>query len=209
MTRAALVLAVVACGCANAYQSARTLPPGKTQVGVALSRSEAFGDEGSDTVWLGDLQVRTGIGSRMDGGVRLTRNPGGGENVSLLSLDPKWELSKPGARTAVSIGVPVGILWAEQGLDDLDTGAYIIAPSVFIGMQVSPTTELVTSPKLFFILPDEDGDNELEFGLSVGLRFTDAARTWAVHPEIGFLRVSEEGASEEFMMIGIAIAAGN
>lgn len=204
------MLCVLAAGCANAYQSARTLAPGKTQATVAVSRTEFLEEDGDESLYVGELQVRTGFSERMDGGFRLLRNPGAGENISILQLDPKWQISQPGAKTAISIGVPIGAVWGENGLDDLEIVSYLITPSVYVGFELSPTVELVVSPKLFMIFPDDDdADSQIEIGGSIGLRFGDASRTWAVHPEVGLIRFSEGDASEEFLMFGIGIAAGN
>src|SRR5688572_2594540 len=59
---AVLVTAAIAIGgCANSYQSARTLEPGRTQVALAVSRGQLyFEDGGDDGSWMADLQVRHG-----------------------------------------------------------------------------------------------------------------------------------------------------
>ena len=46
MTRAIAIVMTCVVGCANSYQSARVLSPGKTQVTTAVSRTEA--NEGGD-----------------------------------------------------------------------------------------------------------------------------------------------------------------
>ena len=204
MMRFVLVLLV---GCATSYQSARPLPQGKSQVTIGVSRTETI-DEGEDSIWVGDLMIRTGVSPRSDAGLRLTRNPGLGENISILTLDGKFALTAPDAKTTLSIGVPVGIIWSENGLDDLDTGAILVTPTIFVGVQMGAQAELVFAPKIFVIVPEGDGDTETEFGGSLGFRFTDETNSWAIHPEVGFMHVSE-GDGETFMMFGVAVAAGD
>ncbi len=205
----AILATVCAVGCANAYQSAHTLPMGKTQVTAALTRSEALDlgeGGGADSVYVGDLQVRHGMSDQFEAGVRLQRNPGIDQSVSVLTFDPKFSLTKQGAKTAVSFSLPVGLLWAEKGLDPSD-GTILITPSAFVGFELSPSVELVISPKLFIIKPDGQDSNS-EVGGSIGLRISDETRTWAVQPEIGIVNVSE-GDGQSFLTFGLGISAGN
>ena len=219
------VVFVLAAGCANAYQSARPLPRGKTQITVGVSRADAVGPEltrefGRETWWLGDVHVRTGFGRSVDVGMRITRTAGRGDssagNRSLLGIDLKWSPSDEAAKTTIAFGLPIGTVWLEgTSVTDSDRLAYVVSPTVFVGLQLSSTTEIVIAPKLFVISPDIEGRNtEIELGASFGIRLTDAARTWAVHPEIGFLRVSSlpvglSGESDSLVMLGLGIAVGN
>ena len=209
MTRiVGLTIAMLAIGCANSYQSARVLAPGKTQVTVGVSRVDIISDGGGDdeALWLGDLQVRHGMGPKFEGGFRLQRSPGTGEAISILGFDPKFALTDPASKTAISIGVPISVLWFENG-SDFEDGTILVTPSLFIGLELSPTVELVISPKVFYIKPD-GADAEVELGGSIGVRFGDASRSWAVHPELGIVHFSE-GDGESFLMFGVGISAGN
>jgi hypothetical protein len=203
----AIVAASAVAGCASQYQSARVVAPGKTQVTAAVTRIE-FLEEGDGSTWAGDVQVRQGFG-RVDGGVRLIRSPGGFENQSQLGVDAKYELTAPGASTAMSIGMPVAVAWGESGSDWME-GILILTPTFFVGVDVSPEVELVFAPKVFFLLPDAKTDDaEVEFGASVGLRVGDATKTWAVHPELSLFRFSEDGEGVSFLSFGVGVSAGN
>jgi hypothetical protein len=213
MTRAiTLFVVTLLVGCASSYQSARTLAPGKTQVTAALSRTEMFSevefDEGI-SVWGGDIQVRQGVVEQFDLGVRLARTPGAEETLSQLSIEPKYQITPGTSSTTVSVALPVGVGWAETG-DDWEDGTVLLIPTVFVGIDLSPTAELVIAPKVFALFPDaKTEDSEVELGGSVGVRFYDASKTWAIQPEISFLRFSEEGEGISFLTFGIGVSAGN
>jgi len=213
MTRAiTLFVVTLLVGCASSYQSARTLAPGKTQVTAALSRTELFSegefDEGV-SVWGGDIQVRQGVVEKFDLGLRLSRTPGAEETLSQLSFEPKYQITADTSSTTVSVALPIGVGWAETG-DDWEDGTVLLVPTVFVGIDLSPTTELVFAPKMFALFPDaKTEDSEVEFGASVGVRFFDASRTWAIQPEVSYLRFSEDGESISFLTFGIGVSAGN
>ncbi|MBA3454077.1 MAG: hypothetical protein H0T42_13365 [Deltaproteobacteria bacterium] len=213
MKRIALVVCSV--GCVSSYQSARVLPTGKTQVTVAVSRVQALEDGDEDeSVWVGDLQVRHGFAAQFDGGIRLSRTPGGLNSLSMLTIDPKYQITSPSSSTAVSIGVPFGVAWEEQG-SDFEDGIGVIAPTLLIGTPLAASTELVFAPKVVVFLPDGDTEeSEIEFGASIGLRFTNSARTWAIHPELSLLLFdpsngSEGGETAKILSFGVAVSAGN
>ena len=213
MTRVVTVFALVLLvGCASSYQSARVLAPGKTQVTAALSRTDIFSDDelgDGVTAWGGDVQVRQGVVDRFDLGVRLSRTPGALETLSQLAVEPKVQITDPNASTTLSVALPIGVGWAENG-DDWEDGTVLITPTVFIGVDLSPSAELVIGPKVFAIFPDaKTEDSEIEFGGSIGVRFHDASRTWAVHPEVSFLRFAEDGESITFLTFGVGVSAGN
>ncbi|HEY5934362.1 MAG TPA: hypothetical protein VIU61_07005 [Kofleriaceae bacterium] len=212
MTRVVIFLLPLALGCASSYQSARVLAPGKTQVTAAVSRTDIFSeDELGDgvTAWGGDVQVRQGVVDRFDFGVRLSRTPGALETLSQFSLEPKVQITGPEASTTLSVALPIGVGWAENG-DDWEDGTVIITPTVFVGVELSPSAELVIAPKVFAFFPDaKTEDSEIEFGGSIGVRFHDASRTWAIQPEVSFLRFAEEGESISFLTFGVGVSAGN
>lgn len=201
-------------GCASSYRSAHTLAPGHTQISAAVTRAEALDDEGDDdgSGYIGELRVARGLHERVDGSVHLARAPGSGTTASLLALEPRFQLTERHAPIGLSIGVPVGLIWAEESENDdleLDLAAYVLAPAVYVGFELSPVVELVVAPKLFVFIPDDDAETEVELGGSVGLRITDAMQTWAVHPEIGLLRLSEGDDSESYLTLGLSISAGD
>jgi hypothetical protein len=213
MTRAiTLLVLTMLVGCASSYQSARVLAPGKTQVTAALSRTEIFseGELGDGvTAWGGDIQVRQGVVEKFDFGVRLSRTPGALETLSQLAIEPKFQLTGKDASTTISIALPIGVGWAENG-SDWEDGTVLLIPTMFVGVDLSPTAELVIGPKVFAIFPDaKTEDSEVELGGSVGVRFFDASRTWAIHPEISYLRFAEDGSSISFLTFGVAVSAGN
>ena len=201
MTR--LILCVALVGCASTYQSARVLPPGATEVGVALSRVEEPDNSEEDGVWVGDVSVRHGMSDRFDAGVHLTRIPGGPETGSFLALDPKVMLTAPGAATTFSVSLPVGVAW-DESFSDAGDGTFVLAPTLYLGFEVTPGTEFVAAPKVFVFLPS-GGKSDTEVGGSLGLRIGDGSRSWAFHPEVGFIHFDQGGS---FLMFGVGIAAG-
>jgi hypothetical protein len=204
--RAALLALVLLGACATSHQSARVLAPGKTQVTTALARTSATEGGLDEGIWTGDLQVHTGVASNVEVGARLVRTPGGAETASIASIEGRFQV----VPDHVSVALPVGILWEEQ-FDDFEGGNFFLTPTVFVGTDVSPTMELVAAPKLFVFIPDDDDDDtEIEFGGSVGLRITNEARTWAVHPELGLIQLSEgDGDGETYVTFGLGVSVGN
>ena len=69
-----------------------------------------------------------------------------------------------------------------------------------------PLAELVFSPRLYLFLAAADNDGaEVDVGGSLGVRFTDPARTWAVHPELALSSIGDDLG----ITLGLSIAAGN
>jgi hypothetical protein len=203
--RIALLAFVLLGGCATSHQSARVLAPGKTQVTTALARTSATEGGLDEGIWTGDLQVHTGVAPGFEMGARLVRTPGGAETASIASIEGRFQV----VPEHVSIGLPVGVLWEEQ-FDDFEGGNFFLTPTVFVGTDVSPTTELVAAPRLFVFISNDGDDSEVEVGGSVGLRVTNEARTWAVHPELGLIQFSEgDGDSETYLTFGLGISVGN
>ncbi|HEU0034108.1 MAG TPA: hypothetical protein VFQ53_25950 [Kofleriaceae bacterium] len=207
-----LLTSVAIVGCASSYQSAHVLAPGKTQVSAAVTRIEQIAEDGDtadeDGIYVGDVRVAHGIADKVDANVRLTRAPGSGDTVSMMSAEARFELTAPEAPAALSIGLPIGILWAEEDELELDYGGLVVMPTLYAGYQVSPGVELVAAPKLFITIPDE-GDTQLDFGGSLGVRISDLAQTWHVQPELGLAHFSDEGDSATFLLFGLSIGAGN
>ncbi|HUQ08426.1 MAG TPA: hypothetical protein VM261_38310 [Kofleriaceae bacterium] len=206
--RAALLVtagaALLAGACATSHQSARVLAPGKTQVTTALARTSATEGGLDEGIWTGDLQVHGGVAPGFELGGRLVRTPGGGNTGSIASIEGRFQV----VPERVSIALPVGVVWQEE-LDDFEGGNFFLTPTVFVGTDVSPTMELIAAPKLFVFIPDDgDDDTEVEIGGSVGLRITNEARTWAVHPELGIIQFSE-GTDATWITFGLGISVGN
>jgi hypothetical protein len=200
----ASLAAVSLAGACTAAQSARVLEPGKTQLTVSGARSTET-DSDEDVLWHGTVMLRRGLAPKLDGGVLLDRTPGS-EGLSLATVDGKVQLTPPG-RGTVSFAVALGPFWADgSGGDGLDGeyGGMLLMPTIFLGYQLAPTAELVLAPRIYAFFPDED-DQETKLGGAMGVRFTDPARTWAVHPELAYLRFDEE----TFLTLGVSISAGN
>ena len=213
MTRVLILFAVLA-GCSATYQSARVLDPGKTQVTLGVTRAEGSSQnaDADGHIYIGDLQVRRGIASQVEAGFRLTRMPNAGmsseTNVSSAALDLKYQVTPRNARTAVSIALPLGAWFAEDGIT-FDRQAWLVSPTLLVGTALAPTTELVFGPKLTVILPDSNSaDTQTAYGASIGLRFTDPARTWALHPEISVVHYST-ASDATLYTFGLAVSAGD
>lgn len=199
------LLALATSACATSYQSARTLDAGTLEVTVGGGRHQLF-DEGvgADTVWAGDLQVRYGVLDRLELGARVMRTPGVGEAASYLQLDPKLAIVRQPTWN-VSASVPVGGGWGEPSAGAFDNGRLVISPTLFVGHALTTQLELVASPKLFVV--QGKGDPVLDYGASLGLRFGDPGRAWAIHPEVGFVRLTDGPENDTLFTVGIGIAA--
>lgn len=205
-----LALAAPLLAACTAAQSARVLPPGKTQVTVAANvTTMSQAEEGLEgELWFGEVMVRRGLGSRLDGGLLLHRTPGQSGALSLLALEPKVQITAAGARATVSIGLSAGVSFEDApGQDGLnfEHAGYHVTPALYLGYDLSATAELVASPRLYLLIPDDMGDTETELGGALGVRFTDPARTWAVHPELALSTIEDE----LFFTLGVSVSAGN
>lgn len=205
-----LLLLTAAAGCAGTYQSAHTLAPGKTQVtaDITAARATDNGDT-SDTVMTGELMVRHGLDDGLDGGIRLGRLPDDDStsSASALSFDIKKRLSDSETNT-ISLDIPAGILWSESGLNFSD-GILHFTPTLLVGLQVDPSTEVVFGPKFILLLnPENDSSDHTAIGggATLGVRFSDAARTYGIQPELGIAKVED---IDVILTFGIAVAAGN
>lgn len=200
-------LAIALSACATSTQSARTLPVGKTEVTVQINRSDS--DDSDNSAWGGELMVRHGFVERFDLGLHLSRTPGFGDAVSAIAVDPKAQLTAVDAPTSVSIGAPIGVVFQERD-DDFHREGLVVVPTLYVGQHVSPTMELVIAPKLYVAIPRaKSGEDELYFGGSLGVRFTDPHHHWALHPELGFTRLTSNNESEIVVTLGLGVAVGN
>jgi hypothetical protein len=223
--KTSIVLALALTGCATA-QSAHTLAPGKTEVTVSGSRNTLSSAETDDAAfYTGEVMVRTGVSDNADVGVALTRSTGTGEALWGLTLDPKFRFTEAAAQTTISLGVPVGVFFADEpsrpaadgnpSEGGFDYGGLVAAPTLYVGQQVSPTAELLIAPRVYLLKPDKgtfvDTDLRAYFGGSIGVRITDPARHWAVTPELAFTHINAEGEadSETLLTLGLGLSVGN
>jgi hypothetical protein len=166
-------------------------------------------DGPDDSVWLGEIAVRHGLGDRFEGGIRIARTAGLGEVVSVALVEPKFELTAPGAETAISATLGLGAAWGEMGYD-WEEGVYAVSPAIFVGHRVSPTVELIVAPRFSYLQPDGAGDSLTTFGLALGARIGD--RTSAVYPTFEIQIADEAGSSsdsETIYMFGVGVGVGN
>jgi hypothetical protein len=206
----ASVVAAGALGACTAAQSARVLAPGKTQVSVGANRVTATDEDG--VLWSGQVMVRRGLADKVDVGVILDRTPGSGEATSMLAVEPKVQLTAPGGNVTVSLALGAGVIWADgmtsDGLD-AELGGYMLSPTAFLGFELAPGAELVAAPRLHFVFPDGEDDHGTAYGASIGVRFTDPARTWAVHPEVTYMTIEDTFVDESFLTLGVSVSAGD
>lgn len=203
MTRIALLAVLV--GCTGA-QSARALAPGKSTVGGGVVRITATEQGADESVWMGEVMVRHGLGDKFDGGIRFARSAGRGEALSIAQLEPKIELTELGATTAISAALGIGVAWGDRGWDAQD-GTYVFGPSLLIGQRVSPTTELLFVPRFTYIKPHEASDSATGVGISLGARIGE--QTWGIYPSLDLQVVSGEGDSVTFVLFGLGVGVGN
>lgn len=206
---------VVLCGCATSYQSARVLERGRTEVTVGLTRAQLFDDsvESGDRGFLGDVQVRRGFGHGLDAGVRLQRTPSRRDAASVFQLEPRLALTAPERPLALALALSAGVAWAEVfdpadgGQIEIDHGFGVFGATALVGFEATPRLELVLAPRAFATTNGKA--TELHVGVSLGLRVGDLGRRWAIHPEIGILRLTEGPDDDTLLTFGIALAAGN
>ena len=206
-----LVLAPALLAACTAAQSARVVAPDKTTISVGASRTTETGTSADDdSVWGGQVMVRHGLGSRVDGGLTLARTPGEYGAVAGFGLDGRAQLTPPDGKVVVTLGGMVGLLWSEdQSSDgfDVELGGYALGPTLHLGFDLSSRAELVVAPRVVVLIPDEDADSETVYSVSLGVRLHDEARTWALHPELVYSAVADD--EGRLLTLGLAISAGN
>jgi hypothetical protein len=142
----------------------------------------------------------SGIADGVDVGFRLGRTPGS-VAASLLAIDPKVRLLR-GTSSVLSVGIPTGIAW-DEGADITYRGAFLV-PTLYLSMDVSPSTELIASPKLHLLF-ERDHDARTAWGVTLAARFTEPERRWAVQPELGLTRIDDA----TLLLVGFSVSAVN
>jgi hypothetical protein len=156
--------------------------------------------------WTGHAMVRRGIVDGFDLGVHLEHTTGGG-GVGAIALDPKVRLAH-GGRTTLAAGAPLGVLWSED--TELHVRGVLALPSLYLSIELSPRVELVTNARYMLVharRTEQRGpyDTEHGAGASLGLRFTDEGRTFAMQPEFGFTRAVDT----THVTVGLTISVGD
>lgn len=212
MKRALPLLACAAC--ATAAQSAHPVAPGKTEVTASLGRAASMKEPSrlpsqaddplargpGEGAWMGELMIRRGIVDGLDAGLRLGRLPGVG-GLSVVALDPKLRLVRS-PRAVVSVGIPAGVAW-EEVPEPRYFGAVVI-PTLYVGLDVSPSVELIAAPKLHLLFDDRQVMQQA-WGLTLSPRFTDPQRRWAVQPELGLTWFNDT----TLLLLGFSVSAGS
>lgn len=211
MIRAAAVAAVALAACVPG-QSARTLAPGRTALTVGVAHTIAsVAQDDEEPQWSGAVMLRRGITRRFDVGLVAARTPGTGDSRSTFAVDPKVQLTPPTSRVTASLGLALGMLVHDDGErralgPQLDLA--LARPSVFLGVDATPTLEITLAGHAWFGNSNDHGDESFTaYNLTGGLRVTDTARTWAIHAELGWLTVADEDA--DFLTIGLGVTAGD
>jgi hypothetical protein len=205
--RGALLAMIVIAGCAGSYQSARTLAPRKVSVTAdvaAMSWTNAPAARPPETRgWMngGDVAVRAGIIDRVDAGVRFGRtyeSQSKGDQYSQLVLDAKRQLTPSSLPVTFSVALPVGIVWSERR-DKYSDRTLALAPGVLFGYDARPEVELVVGANLLWLDPVGNDafvrpSTSSFFGwrLTLGVRVSSSAHTWAIEPELSLLQVNDD-----------------
>ncbi|MFN0249794.1 MAG: hypothetical protein ACKV2T_23125 [Kofleriaceae bacterium] len=190
------------CAACAATQSAHTLPPGKVDLGVSIGRSSRFEKDVDEGSWSGRASVRVGVVDGFDVGAHFEHTPGTA-TIGSFAIDMKVRLARSG-RSTVAFGVPAGIVW-EDVADNFEFSGGFVMPSLYLSVDLSPTVELVSNVR--YVVARETGSFRTltGFGASIGPRFVDETRTWAVQPEVGMLRHEEE----TLLTFGLTLTVGN
>jgi hypothetical protein len=210
-----LILPLAAAGTLTACmsaQSARVLAPGKTQVAAGVTRLTAT-EADDDVIYLGELRVAHGVSDTTEVAAEVSRTPGVTEAYTSVAFAPKFQLSRT-ATSAVSLGLPLSLSWAERGISEVEGGTIGVFPTLYAGFDVSKEAELLIIPRFGIAKPMGDDAEGVAYGLGlgVGLRLGDSVTHSAIEPTLGFLQVrSSEGNGDSvtFLMLGLAVTAGD
>jgi hypothetical protein len=212
----ALVAAMTAGACVTA-QPARVIAPGTTSITVAAARVSAAAVPGDDEErgrWFGQVVVRRGLARRVDAAVVAARTVGNQSSVYAAAVEPRYQVTCPGAsRVGASVGLMLGVAGSEFILAaevnprrQTRFEGYLVAPTVYVGVDLSAQVELTLAPRAYLLVPARSGaDLEPGVGGVVGVRIANRARTWAAHPELGLSYVD----GEALLTLGASIAVGD
>jgi hypothetical protein len=207
MNRAVFLIAAVMAGCST-MQSARTLAPGKTQVGVGMTLIDVSG-QNSDSQFVGELRVAHGASDGVELGARIARTPGGGAAYSAVGVGAKFQLSHS-ATSSVALELPIALGWVDMSLHMRQSQTFEAFPTLYLGASLAKDVEGVFASRIGIAF---DGDtSRYGYGASLGLRFGDQASGSALHPEVGMFHATDGGYGESgvtFLTIGISVTAGD
>jgi hypothetical protein len=179
----AVAVATVATACAPVFsdlQSARTLPPGKTEVTPLLTTTGFVDDDESEHVQnqLG-LQVALGATDRFEVRGRYERVFVGEEGANVFGLGPKIAL----VRDRLSLYVPLGLAFG----GDIDSGETLtLQPTLIASAPAGDHVEVNLSAKGNLPLKGDEHPYR-GFGLNLGLGLGPRGRAWSIRPEAGIL----------------------
>ena len=205
MSRAALMVAFVVGGGCTMPQSARPLAPGRTQVAVGWATLAHPQLEDDADLASGQVMVRRGIAARTDAAIVLSRLPSQSASTSMAMLEAKVRLTPAEGPLTVSLAVGTGVVWTDDAWD-FDREAVVVTPTLYVGYDLSPTAEIVITARGYLAAIDDDNQHrELNGGASIGARFTDRARTFALQPQLTVIGADRE----TYVTVGVAMSVGN
>jgi hypothetical protein len=208
MTNRGMVLSVLLlsapAGCAYSnYQSAKMMPTGNTQLGVAISsygyQSDVSGDEEAIELFGSHaMSDKFEIGGKF---VWFTIE----DNQSFdFLVVPKYSLIPD----KLALIVPAGLILVTGdgggGTTETDN-AWMVLPGVVYTLPLSEYFELDLSGKPALFFEDDFGDYNVGVAANVGVRVTPPGQRWAVFPEVGVMWDDDlDNNDDYFLQFGLA-----
>lgn len=205
-----LAAAALLAACAQ-MQSARLLRPGHTAVSAGLSRVSLDDNSQNVPTYFGEVRVAHGFSDTVEVGALVGRSAGNDQNGSAFGLAPRFRL-RESSTSAISLSIPAMALWQENGAQ-FHGGELAVCPTVYVGFQLAPETELVLSPRAGVLFrPGDDTTSTLFLvGGAIGLSLGSPGGA-TLHPEIGVMvdqPTSTAAPTELALTFGLGVTAGD
>jgi hypothetical protein len=194
--RVMAMLCALAAGCAtSSYQTAKMLPPGATQVGVAAnSYSYHEGGNGSSEEAL-EVMGSTGISETLEIGAKAAwfnvSDTGGGDDVNFFNflLTPKISITPD----KLAIVAQTGFIYATGSGDS--ENAWMTMPGIVFTSEVTSGIYVDLCAKLIGFFSDNFDDYNFAGGGNAGIRIQPTGAAWSVGPELGFMYDDDSSSS--------------
>jgi hypothetical protein len=190
------LFALPGCFTYSSYQSARIVERGDQQGTIAISRSGMFGEDAGDVSWLAiEGGGRFGIAERIDGALLLSLFQGVPDDwgASVVTADVRVGIIKDRLACTLPVCITVG---------DFYLASLRVQPGLVATLPLGARAEITGSARahVFVRIPEV-----FAMGYTIGLGVTDAAGTWTLRPEVGWMQFTGENSGVTYMQYGLGL----
>jgi hypothetical protein len=200
---ACVLLLSAPAGCAYSnYQSAKMMPAGNSQLGVAVSsygyQSELSGDEEAVEIFGSHA-----MSDKLELGGKFVWFAIEDNNSFDFLVVPKYSLIPD----KLALIVPAGLILVtgDDGGGTETDNAWMVLPGVVYTLPLGEFFELDLAGKPALFFEDDFSDYNIGVAANVGVRFSQPGQRWALFPEIGVMWDDDlENNDDYFLHFGLA-----